>query len=266
MPNKIDMPTNQGNLAIARAVSSAVKLMVRNATLLSGLPSGSGDTVSDIAGLTWSDVSSYAVDGGEMTATSYLPSLYSKDGEGDSTSPVTALDMEFTYIPTGEAVYSAIAVLADMYYPFNSFVTGYDYKVGATVWYTFNNATKYYRCIQDTNTGNDPLDPSYWEEVTVGTSLYDPTKTSNYWTISSDDPVLLYVSKLAGPVTVTQGMEIDYKVRLYLDCGTTEISDHVVFDTLGPEYMASAQLYTLARYAQSLSAIRDVAVQRAARS
>lgn len=263
--NKIDMPTNEGNLAIARAVSSDIKLKIRNAVLLSGLPSGTGNTVSDIAGLTWSDVSSYAVEGGEMLATSYLPSLYSKEGEGDSSSPVTALDMEFTYIPTGETEYSAIAVLADMYYQFNAFVPGNDYKVGATVWYMFDNAVTYYKCIRDVSNSTTPMDTTYWMSVSVGTPLYDAAETSSYWTISTDDPVLLYISKLAGAVTVTQGMEIDYKVRLYLDCGATEIKDYVVFDTLGPEFMGSAQLDALAYYAQSLSAIRQVAAERAAR-
>ncbi len=263
--NKIDMPTNVGNLAIARAVSSGIKLKIRSAALLSGLPDGSGDMVADIAGLTWPDVSSYAVEGGEMLATSYLPSLYSKEGDGDSNSPVTALDMEFTYIPMGEISYSAIAVLADMYYPFNAFVPGYDYKVGATVWYMFDSTVRYYMCIRDVVSSTTPMDTTYWMPVSVGTPLYDDIGTISYWTISTDEPILLYVSKLAGSVTVTQGMEIDYKVRLYLDCGTTEIKDYVVFDTLGPEYMGSAQLDALAYYAQALSAIRQVAAERAAR-
>lgn len=266
MASKIDMPTNEGSLAIARAISSGAMLKIEKGVLLNVTNTALFNSVETTANLTWNDLSEFAVD--EMVCQSYLPSVYAKDGESSETGkPVTALDMEFTYIPTSDISYNALAVLADMYYAFAPFKTGIDYKVGATVWQFITDRYYYFRCIADvTDSSVYPMsDADHWEQVTTEAEL-EPNATESgqvqFMRISEDDPVLLYISKLTGTNTIVPGMEIDYKVRVYIECGASSVEDHIVFDTLGPEFMASAQLDALAYYAQSMRAIRDVAMNK----
>ena len=101
----------------------------------------------------------------------------------------------------------------------------------------------------------------------------DTTVNENlHYRAITETPVLLYISKTSGLIKVGPEMEIDYKVRLYLE-GVTNTADdehyiknYIVFDTLGPEFMSSTQMDLLAYFAQSMKHIRDVAVQRAGRS
>lgn len=276
MAEKYDMLTNQGSLALARAVATGAKLAIRGATLCE-VPSGVMDRVDKVAALEWSDISGFASgDLPEMPCTSYLPSLYSKDGSETGTGkPVTALDVEFTVMPIREADYNVIAVLADLYYMFAPFAKNGNYKTGDTVWYLGNNDVyEYYRCIESVDNSDYPQnDTTHWESVTVYNQLDTSVYNGNlqYKTIS-DEPILLYVSKTAGLVHISPEIEIDYKVRLYLE-GVTNTADderfirnYIVFDTLGPEFMASTQMVLLAEFADAMKHIRDVAVERAGRS
>ena len=110
MATKYDMLTNEGNLALARAVATGAKLSNLRAVLCN-VTSGM-DNVSQVAALTWDDIPSEAK-GDEMPCTSFLPSLYEKDG-GETGKPVTALDIEFTYMPSEDVESKVIAVLADL--------------------------------------------------------------------------------------------------------------------------------------------------------
>lgn len=253
------MLTTEGTLALARSVALGAKLAIRGATLCN-VSSGMG-SVSEVAALTWGDLSSSAVEGATLPCTSYLPSMSDLSGS-ETGSPIASLDIEFTYMPSSEVQYNVVAVLADLYYAFTPYVLGGDYTVGRTVWYPYGDSTLYFRCIADVEDSTAPVsDTTHWESVTpVGTlDNYD-----NYYSITST-PVLLYVSKTSATVTVSPEMEIDYKVRLYIDgvSNAESVSDYVVFDTLGPEFMASTQMVLLATFAEQLRNIRDVAVQRA---
>ena len=146
------------------------------------------------------------------------------------------------------------------------------YKVGDTVWYLGNNDTyQYFRCIENIDDADQfpPSDTTHWESVTVYNQLDTSSYNGNlqYKTIS-DEPILLYVSKTAGVVNLGPEMEIDYKVRLYLEGvkNAAEVKEYVVFDTLGPEFMASTQMVLLSEFADAMKHIRDVAVERAGRS
>ena len=275
MASKLDMPTNEGSLAIARSLSSGAMLKISMAKLVT-ITNPEVITVENAAKLSWATndedhislqdmISSKTYD---MVCQSYLPSVYAKDGKSSETGePITALDMEFTCIPTENISYNALAVLADMYYAFAPFKTGIDYKVGATVWQFITDRYYYFRCIDNvTDSSVYPMsDAEHWEQVTTEAEL-EPNATESgqvqFMRISEDNPVLLYISKLTGTNTIVPGMEIDYKVRVYIECGASSVEDHIVFDTLGPEFMASAQLDALAYYAQSMRAIRDVAMNK----
>lgn len=276
---RIDMPTNEGTLALARSVATGAKLVIRGVMLCK--TEGAVSTVEDAARATWGesedgiDLSGYVaqsesgMDVPIIPCTSYLPSMVDMQGE-DTGKPIAALDIEFTWLPSEKAEYDTLAVLADMYYEFAPFYNGGDYKVGATVWYLRNTGEyDYYRCIKDVeNSGNPVNDSEHWESVTPGEmsdAIVTP-KNIQYRAIG-DRPVLLYVSIASNVIAVSPELEIDYKVRLYLD-GITEadeVSKHIVFDTLGPEFMGSAQLALLAQFATQLRYIRDVAVQKAAK-
>ena len=272
MATKYDMLTNEGNLALARAVATGAKLSIRGAVLCkvtSGL-----STVAAVANLKWSDISSSAIAGAELPCTSYLPSLYEKDG-GETGKPVTALDIEFTFMPTEEVKYNVIAVLADLYYMFAPFNLHSPYKVGDTVWYLNNTGDySYYRCIDDISEANTmpQNDSTHWESVNVYSELDTQVNENLHYKTIDSEPILLYISKVAGEIQVGPEVEIDYKVRLYLE-GVTNTADdehyikeYIVFDTLGPEFMSSTQMNLLAYFAQAMQHIRDVAVERAGRS
>lgn len=265
--SKYDMPTNEGSLALARSVATGSKLVIRGAALCN-YTGAKMDTVSKVASLTWSDISGSAIDGGIMPCTSYLPSMVDYMGVETNRS-IAALDIEFTYMPSVEVSYNTIAVLADMYYPIGPFKLGSHYSVGTVVWYTDNSgAVSYYKCIQDNEGASIPAnEPNNWESTTVVHTL-DGTYGNLQYSSISTDPILLYVSKTSGVITISPQMEIDYKVRLYIEGvdKTSNIQDFVVFDTLGPEFMASAQLNLLAEFASQLRRVRDVAMVKASRS
>lgn len=272
---RIDMPTNEGTLAIARSVATGAKLVIRGVMLCK--TEGAVSTVEEAASVTWGesdngiDLSEYAaksesgMDVPIIPCTSYLPSMVDMQGV-DTGNPITALDIEFTWLPSEKVEYDTLAVLADMYYEFAPFYNGGDYRVGDTVWYLLNTGEyEYYRCIMNVNnSGNPANDDEHWESVQPGepNESIGSSRNIQYRAIG-DRPILLYVSVASNVITVSPELEIDYKVRLYLD-GITEvdeISKHIVFDTLGPEFMGSAQLALLAQFATQLRYIRDVAVQ-----
>jgi len=277
MPNKYDMLTNEGSLALARAVATGAKLSIRGASLCK-VDSGMA-TVEAVAACTWAPdpdrperqaLKPSAIEGAVLPCTSYLPSMPDIDGV-ETGSPVAALDIEFTFMPSSEVQYNVIAVLADLYYMFAPFEKRASYRVGDTVWYLDNEDNyTYYRCIKDIErTEVYPIgDTEHWQRVQVYNQLDTSTDTGNlqYRSIT-EEPVLLYVSKTAGYVTVGPEMEIDYKVRLYLEGvdNAASVREYVVFDTLGPEFMDSTKIELLAYFAQAMQHIRDVAVERAGR-
>lgn len=271
----LNLPTNEGTLALARSVATGSKLAIRGAVLLK--TDGALGSPSDVAVATWgsssdgidlSDPAYVVEDGGPVKCTSYLPSMVDLTGE-DTGSPVAALDLEFTWMPPGEVEYDTLAVLADIYYEFMPFMYGKNYTTGATVWYLLSNGSYvYYRCISPVDNSDYPMnDSTHWMEVHPSgqAGFYPPNSNVQYMTID-DRPVVLYVSVLTSAVRVNEGLEIDYKVRLYLDgvADSTQVNKYVVFDTLGPEFMGSAQIALLANFAQQLRNIRDVAMAQVA--
>lgn len=262
---KFDMPTNEGGLALARSVATGAKLVIRGAALCN-VTTGMG-SVEEVANLTWSDISSTALEGIVVPCTSYLPSMYDSQG-AETGSPVAALDLEFTYMPTDTTTYNVVAVLADMYYALMPFKIGNNYKVGDVVWFVDSTGnSSHYRCIADIENSNIPgYDTDHWETVTVVNTLEQRYGGLEYSTITSE-PILLYVSKTIGSVTIGPEMEIDYKVRIYLDGvkNSASVKDYIVFDTLGLEFNSTLQLDMLAQFATQLQRIRDVAITKAAR-
>lgn len=266
MATKYDMPTNEGSLALARAVATGAKLVIRGAALCN-VSSGMG-SVSEVASLRWSDIKDSSLAGDILPCTSYLPSMVDYQGE-ETGKGIAALDLEFTYMPQEEVTYNVIAVLADMYYALIPFKIGDSYTIGDVVWYVDSTGnSSYYKCIMDITESNIPVsDPEHWEQVSVISEL-EPKYTGLRYATITQDPILLYVSKASGFITIGAQMEIDYKVRLYLEGvrNTSSIKDFIVFDTLGLEIFASTELNLLAMFAEQLKRVRDVAMVKASRS
>lgn len=274
---KFDMPTNEGSLALARSVALGSKLKIRGAVLCRST-NQMWSNVTVVANTTWTDIENIRVSD-IIPCTCYLPELVDYQGDVDGPA-VCALEMEFTYMPTEAVSYDTVAVLADMYYAFTPFIVGHPYVVGATVWCLENDEYKFYRCISAVD---DPdvapaNDTQHWESVVVEDQLAysDPAMGGVPYLATADsgipvgpkfyslsaDPIVLYISKASSLISVSDHIEVDYKVRIYVD-GVRDTSSSkfpIAFDTLGPEFMGSAQLNLLAAFAQQLRMVRDVAL------
>ena len=267
MANRLDMPTNEGSLALARAVATGAKLSIRGARLC--LTNGALGSFEAVANLTWSDMSGTAVIDADIPCTCYLPCMADTSGD-DTGKAVAALDIEFGYFAETVVEYDTVAVLADLYYAFAPFIVNATYEVGATVWLLRNDGSyTYHKCKEhiDSATEMPPNDLEHWEEVTPVNKLNPMAPERGgltYWSLDSE-PVLLYVSVASNTIKLSENIELDYKVRLYIDgvSSSSRVGEYVIFDTLGPEFMGSAQLELLAEFATNLRQIRDVAFAKA---
>lgn len=276
---RFDMPTNEGSLALAMAVATGSKLRIRGAVLCR--TGNMWTSVTSVAGATWTIISSKVVSD-IIPCTCYLPELVDIQGSVDGPA-VCALEMEFTFMPTEALSYDTVAVLADLYYAFAQFSMGNSYVVGSTVWCLVDDSYVFYRCIAAVASTTIPPvnDTEHWEEVHVEDQLAysDPSVGGVPYVAVSDsgipvgtkfyslstEPIVLYISKASNLISVSDHIEVDYKVRIYVD-GVRDASSSkfpIAFDTLGPEFMGSAQLNLLAAFAQQLRMVRDVAVAKA---
>lgn len=244
----VDILTNEGVRALSHAMTSHVRLYIEDAVLVST------ETVYDAesaAQLTYSDL---PASGMVMTTTSCLPSNVEVPGDS-GTENVSALDLEFSYLPQQSVSYNLIGVRARFYYEISEFATT-SYSVGQVV--SYNNG--YYKCKQAyTAVAGGPAptdDAEHWESVTVDPDSDFPW--GNDWKALYNSYILLYVSQLGNPVTLSASLEVDYKLRIYLTNVATaaEMQERIVFDTLGPEYMSSAQLASLAAVAEAFGEMR----------
>lgn len=260
---RYDMPTNEGSLALARSVATGAKIAIRGAALCS--TESYFTDVASVASCTWADIAEYASMTGLLPCTGYLPSMVYTNG-GDTGTAMAALDIEFSYLPDEAVTYDTIAVLADVYYAFSPFVRGRDYSVGATTSYLNNDGTySYYRCIRAVTNSDIPANDSIsWESVTPAGQLDEARSGGLQYYAITETPILLYVSKINSAITLSDHIEVNYKVRLYLEGVTsTTITDYVVFDTLGPEFSGTAQIALLAEITTLLKHVRDVALGKA---
>lgn len=251
----VDILTNDGVRALSAAITSHIRLYVEDAVLVNT------DTIYDAssaAQLTYSDLPASTM---VMTTTSCLPSQV--DLPSDNTTAVSALDLEFSYLPQQAVSYNLIGVRARFYYEISEYAAVH-YSVGDVV--SYNNS--YYKCIEAytaTMGGAAPSnDPTHWASVTVDPDSRFPW--GDTWKALSDSYILLYVSQLGNPVTLSASLEVDYKLRIYLTNVATaeQMQERIVFDTLGPEYMGAAQLQSLAAVASAFgnmrAAINDMVV------
>lgn len=254
----VDIITNEGVRALNHTITSTVKLYIEDAML--SMYNGEL-TESQAADLTLdpdSENPQFPASNYLMVSTCCLPTLVStpSDSDPNTTENVSALDLEFSYLPQASVSYNIIGVRARYYYE----ISQYDiihYDVGMVV----SSNGGYYQCIEaytPTAESKPPIsDPVHWASVSVDETSKFPGGNGQ-WKALSNSYILLYVSKLDNPVALSAALEVSYKLRLFLTNVSTaaELQERVFFDTLGPEFSASAQLVTLKTIAEAFQQMR----------
>lgn len=253
----VDILTNEGSRALNHSITSGVKLYVEDAVLVNF---GTALTTETAVTLSYSDppMGLEIPDSvNKMTPVSCLPVQVETEDEN-----VSALDIEFLYLPKDIISYNTIVVRARYYYPI-SVLTEKPYGVGHVVSYGNN----YYKCIAPCTYVAGPdtpdVDTTHWVQVQIDEDSSFPNGDMvgdvRYKAIS-DEYIALYVSQMDNAVTLTDSLEIDYKLRLYLTNtdSATMVKERIYFDTLGPEFTAGAELNVLETLAGAFRSVRDV--------
>lgn len=246
----VDILTNEGSRALNHSITSGVKLYIEDAVLVSLNTVLTSDTA---VALTAADIPDSV---NKMTPVSCLPVQVTTDDED-----VSALDIEFLYLPKSSISYNTIVVRARYYYPIST-LTEKPYGVGTVVYYGNN----YYKCIVPCTYVAGPntpdVDTTHWEQVQIDEDSRFPNGDMvgdiRYKAIS-DEYIALYVSQMDNAVVLTDSLEIDYKLRLFLTNtdSADAVKERIYFDTLGPEFSAGEQLNVLEALANAFRSVRD---------
>lgn len=264
----LEVLTDEGVKALNEAVASGYRLVVEFASIGSKenlLVGGSpvSETIQSYAQLNAADNAAWASDSySHMPCVALLPSNIEPDE--DSLEAVTGLDAEFSWLPAGNEEFDAIAIFARMYRPYAKYMIG-DYTEGSIVWYREGTQTTFYRCIADVyvpEASYSPAsDPTHWEEVEM-TDLVIDSNPPLRATSGADSLVLLHVSTTEQPVSVCQGLELNYKLRLLMNAqafnlaGTTRYP--IYLESLVPAGDAALQLDFLKEMSQTMATMREI--------
>lgn len=271
----LEVLTDEGVHALGVAASTGPRLVVEYACVgkKSDLHDGEGHQVPEsaelYAKLTASDIASWA-SSERMPCVAMLPSTVVFDEsteagrEAAQLEPRDAIDIEFSWLPVGDIEFDTVVVLARLYYGYTEYLPGL-YTRGRLVWYREGSTVKYYNCIAD---------------VTVDSVVYGPASDTEHWeeveltdrVIGSDPPlravtgsrslILLHISTTDQMIRVGQGLELDYKLRIFLNRASFDMSDKetcpVYLESLVPAGNAALQLGFLKEMSQSMAAMRDI--------
>lgn len=147
------------------------------------------------------------------------------------------------------------------------------YNCGDRVWlpYSLDPQRKHaYICLTDNFEYNDILpneDTANWMEIDTNTLVKYPGEPDCYCDTSAhkadgttvpSDIIPFFVTSYDDPVTMANGMEWEYKVRVFLDnVVTTKLSELKYFSKGGLEVNGSLMLTFLANTAEMFRAIRE---------
>lgn len=245
----VDILTNEGSRALNHSITSGVKLYIEDAVLVT---LGTVLTTETAVELTGNDIPDSV---NKMTPVACLPVQVTTEDED-----VSALDTEFQFLPKSSVSYDTIIVRARYYYPI-SVLTEKPYGVGNVVSYSNN----YYKCIEPCTYVAGPntpdADTTHWEQVQIDEDSRFPNGDmvgdTRYKAVSGEY-IALYVSQMDNAVTLTEALEVDYKLRLFLTNtdSATMVKERIYFDTLGPEFSASEQLSLLRAITNAFASVR----------
>lgn len=265
----LEVLTDEGVHALGVAAASGPRLVVEYACV--GMKSDLGaESPETYAKLTASDISAWTR-GDHMPCVAMLPSTITFDesteagAEVAQLEPRNAIDVEFSWLPTTSTEFDTIAVFARLYYGYAEYLPG-QYAEGQIVWYREGTGeTKYYRCIADVSVEDTAYGPSidaaHWEEIQMTNRVIGsnpPLRAPD----GDDSLILLHVSATEQPITVGQGLEFNYKLRIFLNNVSFDMSNKetcpVYLESLVPAGDAALQLGFLSEMSQSMAAMRDI--------
>ena len=265
----LEVLTDEGVHALNVAASSGPRLVVEYACV--GMKSSLGvESPEHYAELTASDIPAWT-HGDHMPCVAMLPSTVTFDedteagAEAAQLEPRNAIDIEFSWLPSGVVEFDTIAVMARLYYGYTEYLPGH-YTEGQVVWYRLGNGgTKYYRCITDVDVTDVTYGPAsdtvHWEEIQMTNRVIGsnpPLRAPD----GDDSLILLHISTAEQPIKVGQGLEFNYKLRIFLNSTSFDMSDKetcpVYLESLVPAGDAALQLGFLSEMAQAMAAMRDI--------
>lgn len=266
----LEVLTDEGVHALNTAAVSGPRLVVECAWVGDKQVLGSTESAEVYAKLTASDIPSGSSEA-TMPCVAMLPStvVFGDDteegAEASQLEPRNAIDIEFSWLPSDLKEFDAIAVLARLYYGYAEYLPG-QYTEGQIVWYRESSGeTKYYRCTAyvevESVTRSPASDTEHWEEVVMTDRV-----------IGSDPPlrapdeasslILLHVSTTEQKIVVGQGLEFNYKLRIFLNSVSFDMGDKehcpVYLESLVPAGDAALQLGFLKEMSQSMATMREI--------
>lgn len=264
----LEVLTNEGVSTLALAAASGPRLVVEFAYAGSKADleaAGFTESLESYATVKASDVAAWAAKEGDKSCTlpcvALLPSTVTmEDDAATQLEPRAAIDCEFSWLPNSERSFDTIAVFGRLYYGYSEYLPG-TYVVGNVVWHKDDTA-KYYRCIADvevTQAGDPADDAEHWQEVTmsplaIGT---EPLRA----VAGADTLCLLHLSTTDAPITVTPGVELNYKLRLFLNNAGFDMSDKercpIYLESVVPAGDAALQLGFLKEMSESMATMRQ---------
>lgn len=249
----VDILTNEGSRALNHSITSGVKLYIEDAVLVNiedDLSIGGDHPATEF---TAADIPDSV---NRMTPVACLPVQVETEDEN-----VSALDTEFLFLPKSSVSYNTIVVRARYYYPISTFDTK-PYGVGNVVSY----GAYYYKCklayTYEAGMKGPDEDSSHWETVQIDEDSRFPNGDmvgdTRYKAVSGEY-IALYVSQMDNAVTLTEALEVDYKLRLFLTNtdSADAVKERIYFETLGPSYTASEQLNVLAAITGAFANVRS---------
>lgn len=265
----IEVLTNEGVHALNVAASAGPRLVVEYAC--AGNKNDLGpESAKAYADITASDISAWASHE-HMPCVAMLPSTVDfgsstgVNAEAAQLEPRNAIDIEFSWLPSGLVEFDAIAVFARLYYGYAEYLPG-EYTEGMIVWYRESNGeTKYYRCISSisvVSTAASPSsDPEHWREVEMTNRVIGSNPPLRA-PADDDSLILLHLSTADQPIKVGQGLEFDYKLRVFLNNVSFDMANKetcpVYLESLVPAGNAALQLGFLKEMAESMDAMRGI--------
>lgn len=275
----IAIMTNQGALEVGRSLSGGSRFLAWEAALLK--ENFDGASVNEVASLTSENVdlrrgqiaNKQVVHTFECTGS--LPVQVSSE-EGGTEVKAMAVDFDFNgQVPIEEGSssgsgtgntsleYAAVVALARRFSKYQTVASGKTYNVGDHVWLPYEadpKRTKAYVCLTDgfKYTGVLPSeDTEHWMETSTASLINYPGEPDFYCDPNSDI-IPFFVTSYDDPVTMANGMEWEYKVRVFLDnVVTTKLSELKYFSKGGLEVNGSLMLTFLANTAEMFRAIRE---------
>ena len=265
----IAIMTDEGALEFGRSLSGDTRFLAWEAALLdisitdlgAALSLNSGDV--DLAAMKikdWAIVHTCACTGS-------LPVEVSSDNSG-AISKAMAIDFDFNgQIPLEEGgasasiKYQTVIALGRRFAEYRTVLNGNSYNKGDHVWMAGDTVHDHaYICLEDGFVYSGvPLneDSAHWMAIDTSSLITYPGNSSLY-SDPRTDAVPFFVTSYDGPVTMANGMEWEYKVRVFLDnVATDNLQELKYFSTGGLEANGSVGLTFLAEISGLFRTIRE---------